>query len=866
MLDRVISTDCLRESLLPYITSENERRIKTHLTFLFRILKSSPLMAIQAERLLSEGVDSLNSNTYWLQLEIEAQCLCDQDDVLLRRCLMHFSSVLNSDTQRPSLVKVNSAGIDCLFWFRESKVLGDDIIKALLAWEQNSQLAPSTRLAYAQNALKCLRMITEKSIELKQVLYQDGLSAFDDAARFHIKLETMSVVDQYKITKASLLGVLAVFEPERFQSHKLLLLNDHVDVTDIYYLSPNCIKQLAVINNSPRFRGKKEHKPESIVRRFKSTIATIKTILIKNSSDMEILNSGLDSFKSDDYALLKSVKKYLSLHQFSELILLLGEHWKHPVLKHDYQPNLLPFFYEKLDKYRTIDFLMLAQKSPRLYDEVCQLHQSETLLLAEKNYDIETLRTRFAKLKRLLLNQLTPEQMQIANELGFRCLSLNNNQIQKDLFQKIQSDVQSKKMSLCTGASYFEVIRWVMELTEQKVVEAFRLSFKRYQRHAKRTRIEDLYTDDELRELVFYVEKGLKTSASKRQRLLLFFARIQLKTCWNTSPLSDIELSDITEIELPTAKKAISVLIQKPRKGYDIDCYQLDGHSVRSVMRDILHVRDIITKSIREPDGDPINNHLFIYREKAEIYRIDPINVIKGIDSLLKGYGCSVTYNSMRIRKNGANYIYREVAKDMRKYESHMRHDFATFIKHYQRIDEVDTQQTLHDAVDIMQRYFTGREISSEIKILMIDDASLQKTPTGECASSGNDHEAKQYRKEHKLLQQNNNNQSVWCSDYLACIWCKYFRTVADPEHVWQLLSYRDFVLSDMSASVSDIDNNEFQREAISALHERVNDILVQLEIKNKIAVTQGKQLLKEKGMHPFWSFAVTSATPQGTI
>ena len=124
MLDWVISTDCLRESLLPYITSENERRIKTHQAFIFRILKSSPLMAIQAERLLSEGVASLNSNAYWLQLEIKAQCLCNQDDVLLRRCLMHFSGVLHSDTKRPSLVKVNSTDIDCLFWLRESKVLG----------------------------------------------------------------------------------------------------------------------------------------------------------------------------------------------------------------------------------------------------------------------------------------------------------------------------------------------------------------------------------------------------------------------------------------------------------------------------------------------------------------------------------------------------------------------------------------------------------------------------------------------------------------------------------------------------------------------------------------------------------------------
>jgi len=218
----------------------------------------------------------------------------------------------------------------------------------------------------------------------------------------------------------------------------------------------------------------------------------------------------------------------------------------------------------------------------------------------------------------------------------------------------------------------------------------------------------------------------------------------------------------------------------------------------------------------------------------------------------------------MRIRKNGANHIYREVAKNMRDYESCMRHEFSTFINNYQRINEVDTHKTLHDAVDIMQKYFTGREISADIRILMADDFSLQKTPTGECASLGNDNEFKQYRKEHKLLHKKNDNQSVWCSDYLACIWCKHFRTVADPEHVWQLLSYRDYVLADMSASVSNIDNNESQTSAITALHERVNLILAQLEIKSQTAVIQGKQLLSDQGMHPFWSFAITTTNVQG--
>lgn len=226
---------------------------------------------------------------------------------------------------------------------------------------------------------------------------------------------------------------------------------------------------------------------------------------------------------------------------------------------------------------------------------------------------------------------------------------------------------------------------------------------------------------------------------------------------------------------------------------------------------------------------------------------------------MLEAQGCSVRYNSQRIRKSGANYIYREVAKDLRKYKKRMRHSFSTFLKHYKQIEEADIHATLGEAVQTMQNYFTGREISSEIIIIDKDNQHLQQTPTGLCASKGNDPEALQYHKEHRYLHQKTGRDSAWCSDYLACIWCKYFRTVADPDHVWQLLSYRDYVLADMSASVSNLEGNEQQKEAIEILNNRVNDILRQLGIRNPQAVEQAEEMQRNQGMHPFWSFAVST-------
>jgi hypothetical protein len=490
-------------------------------------------------------------------------------------------------------------------------------------------------------------------------------------------------------------------------------------------------------------------------------------------------------------------------------------------------------------------------------DEIVVIHESETDLLPEKNYDMETLHTRFSKLKRLLVYYALPNFKRELLEYGFNCLSMNNNQIQKAIFQQLQSGVKNKTISLRTGTSNTEVIRWLMAITGQTAVEAFKISFKRYQRHARRSKIEDLYSDDELKELVFYVEKGIRESASNQQLLALYFARIQIKSCWNTSPMSDIELSEISEVALPTSKKSITVLIQKARKGYDIDTYSLDGRAINSVMRDILFVRDTLTNAYRDLGNDDVKKYLFIFKDKANVYRLDASNIVSHVRTILSRMGCRVDYNSMRFRKTGANHLYHEVAKQMRAYESVGLHTFDTFIQHYQRVNEAQVQQTLHTAIDVMQRYFTGREIDPEIRVLMVDDGTTQKTPTGECASKGNDAEAKQYQKEHRHLSGKEND--VWCSDFLACVWCKNFRTVADPDHVWQLLSYRDYVLADMSASVSEIDNNDFQQDAFEALRQRVDGILKQVSKKNTTAVDKGQELLDKNGMHPFWAFAVTS-------
>ena len=184
---------------------------------------------------------------------------------------------------------------------------------------------------------------------------------------------------------------------------------------------------------------------------------------------------------------------------------------------------------------------------------------------------METLHSRFIAAKRLIMNYINPQFSQQLKQDGIKSLGLQNNKIQKQLFQTIQAQVQDNTISIRTGTGYFSIIRWLMALMRQQPTDAYRISMQRYQRHAKRAKLEKTYTDDELIELIFHLEKAITMATESKAKVALLFAKIQIKTCWNKNPLCGIELTDINEIELPTAKTTMLIMVQKARKNYDID-------------------------------------------------------------------------------------------------------------------------------------------------------------------------------------------------------------------------------------------------------------------------------------------------------
>jgi len=64
-----------------------------------------------------------------------------------------------------------------------------------------------------------------------------------------------------------------------------------------------------------------------------------------------------------------------------------------------------------------------------------------------------------------------------------------------------------------------------------------------------------------------------------------------------------------------------------------------------------------------------------------------------------------------------------------------------------------------------------------------------------------------------------------------------------------------------MAASITNLDQNDQQAEYIEILRNRVEQILEQLRLRDPKAVEHGLSLQNQHGLHPYWSFAVTSVS-----
>lgn len=483
----------------------------------------------------------------------------------------------------------------------------------------------------------------------------------------------------------------------------------------------------------------------------------------------------------------------------------------------------------------------------------------DQLAISEVSY-YSKLQNFIAGLKKVL-PRLSSKQLEAIKDNGLSAFVDKRHNIGVTCLEIFQSLVKDKSEKSKTLKCYRDSFRSIIGQFAGEIPDVYVISTAKDEKLKKISGSSDKhYTMEEVKELAFYIEKALRCeNTSLRDKIYLYYAKIQIKTGWNQQPLLDLSLDRLTKRVNPiTNQENYDLVLIKNRRSYKPSQYNFDSHFVadrdlRSVIRDILFVRDNLTSELRKKCH--FENHLFI--EPCEVNGAKRIEAgsLRRIPKLISELGCEIHFNPRKVRRGGVNFIYKNIAKSVREYESLAAHNFQTFLKSYKDISISEGEETLSLGIDIMANYFSGKEICQELNA--IDDANeiynFQETPVGVCSSEPDSDEVKRYNKLNAMIVDKDNK---YCGDYLACIWCKYFKVVKDADHIWKLLSYKDYVISSMERAIVNNEDPGNQRKFVDILSKRVDDIIYFIEQSTPDIVNKARSLVETKGLHPDWGFA----------
>jgi len=805
----------------------------------------------QLINLKEHGVEALSNKKYWCFIEVRAFRNLDKQKAIAFSRAMDFLSKLTYPEiyeGKPTTVLVHSTSVSLLDIYVKSEQLGDDVKNAITKFIDSEALSKATKIVVVQQVVSIVKVFaSDENSDLAALLE----SVLDEQSLAEAGIKKHRVI----AVRSQLRSFIEAVYPDLFTRHKLIVGGLRLDVTELHSISTVALAQITALTGNTYYSGEYGHCLGGLKGRLSCSIRTILKFVQKdNHFKKQFMEMGLDALALNGYRPLKEIFRYYKQYEATAVANLYEHYAGLEVNQRILFQDIIGFENEKSGRVKTIDISSISEICSKLRENIVRIHEEETELLSQKNYGAETLHAHFSKLMKVFSAYCDRDTV---NGLGVSFLSANDCNIQLDILSRIQSDVLTKSVSRRTAEGYISAIRWLCGITGQKFINAYRITSNRHAVHASRMKSCDTYTLDEVRELAFHIEKGiLKNDWPLQDKLAMYFARIQIKTCWNTSSIAQIECSDIQQVGIPTSNRPITILVQKPRKSYQTDHFNFDYKSSRSAIHDLLTVRDTLTRSTRNKYAGYDNSRfLFIYEELDQLKTINYNGIVARIATILMGLGCSIKYNSAKLRKTGSNEVYRQLSKDFRRYKDAFKHTYPTFIKNYQRVNEASSKATLSDAAKIMEQYFSGKELSNEIKIVTEYEYGTQLTPVGGCNAERGSKEAQVYAKQNRILASGEINR---CGDFMACIWCKHYRVVADADHVWQLLSFKDYVLGDMQGAIAHFSDVSLQKQAHHALSERVDEIVSRLKITSSHQVSLGQKLFKDNGLHPIWSFAIT--------
>jgi len=647
----------------------------------------------------------------------------------------------------------------------------------------------------------------------------------------------------------------------------------------IHELSPKWFKQCQQhINNIYQSKGERE--AISAITRLTKTSSAIIDYKIQLPNLNLLKNSDISAFFANKNELIKALfaidDKRLNDSR-GEILFMYNAIYDQDLSIINIMDYAIPFDCDSGDdRYRYIILDNLAKRFPVLAEQISEYAYYEIKRIDGFKNSEDTVFGRVSAVHAIFnqhLDSLNKNDLKLLSQHGINALELNNCRIIKriryTLKQKFDSDML-KRGSAVQSQHAFKHFCNHFKLTE---VSAHAISARKRRHHEQKISASDYYTIEEAISITYAIELALSTKdLSKHDELLLRLARIFIKTGWNLSPVLRLETDDILELNAPLTGKAMSfVRLFKKRANYSTQFYEFDmdaetiddeglifGKEVTNALADLEHIRDNLSGELRShlKDDSKLKYRLALYKDDdGTTLGFAKEKFSNKVNNVLEKYECNVPFNTQRIRKGGLNYVYQKFAKNFKKYKKAGQHSLKVFLDVYLRDDGIRSEEKLASATLTMSEYFSGRPITNDIIIVTDISPDTKQTPTGRCASQGNDEEAKAFSKSQQRLNRDSKTETSQCGDFNACLFCRHFRLVADGEHVWRLLSYHRYVVGEMERGVSDYDGTTDQAEYIEILNKRVETILEELSEIDHRAVGNGEQLLETRGCHEDWAF-----------
>lgn len=481
------------------------------------------------------------------------------------------------------------------------------------------------------------------------------------------------------------------------------------------------------------------------------------------------------------------------------------------IAKESLLPYSLGYYLKESDTTEWQKHEWVYDNAYKFYQNLVEYHKVFTKRIDGESIGIVTLKGYIGSMARALkenASSLTDEQMKLIASHGVHAFVENNCEILKAIREAIQLKSKQGDLSVFVGNQYQSAIDKLLSFYGLDTIKSFPVNTELTAQHQEQLsqNQDKLYSYREVVELAYYIEKGLsETLLTIKDKVTLYAAKVILKTGWNSTPTLELDTDDLFFFNTPLhSSKTPALRLFKRRANYQTQWHKFEikaedlekegvlyGDVVEPVIFDIKAATRLT--SIYRPSIENLSKRIFVFPKvnsigEVKIQLLTASRFKTTIDRILTELGCDIVFNSQKIRKSGLNYIYRKVAKEFKWYQKAGKHSYETFLRHYLMQDNKDVAMTINRATKTMADYFV-RDVTDKVIILQTPPEDGKKVPNGTCINSKDKSAVVAFESQNrKLLDQRDTNEHA-CADFNACLWCPFYRCVADALHVWKLLS-----------------------------------------------------------------------------